>query len=1385
MVKYYDGVLKAQHEQRPLTELPPFDIERLRAKNLRARVVERVLEEPRWALALLRRFWPTLRFRKFLLVTKNADIREILERQDVFQTPYGPEMTEIAGGKNFILGMQDGPEYRRMKSIVLSAFPVDEVEEVVRPLAAKHARDIMLSADPEFDAVGDLLKVVPVRICRDYFGMMIADEREFSDWANALSGLFFADPTANPIVRELAVVAADRMKNAIDQSMQAVRHGRISRSTPLGRLVTLHDRTPSRLSEGEIRSIMMGMVAGFTPTNLLAGGNCLDVVLSRSDARKAIDDAIAAGDDARLERAILEAMRFKPIWIGPFRYTTRDAVIAKGTRRERIVKAGTSVMPATLSAMFDSDVVANPNEFSMERPARDYMVFGHGIHQCIGAAIARVQIAECFRALFSKPGVRRAKGAKGRLTRLGAYPDTMKIVFEPSPLSRTVENAMVTVVLECKRGVAADDLRCKVGKLGNPASERIAAALDDCGIIHFASLAVICANDPDAADERTHLLLELSGDGSDEAVLDAFASRAGPMIRGLLEEACGVGPEDSLEEFLRTKMIRISQTFGSNAGLVFSGTPGHSVERIRREAELSNVAREIVSNSNAADEGAGAVLAKVRERLAQDKSRVWALEPAQSLLEGPKGSVWAAFLRTLRAPSVLTTATIVLLVCWSITYSLVFGYEQGVFRNTLVLGTSLVLTVLGVSMLVAFIGFVLYLLLRRLEERDRPSDAQPDPPTLAAVMARENHFAQNNLTAVSTVKPGILRRLSLRLSFYLISIMAKQVFRPGYLANIDTIHYARWVLLPGTDRLVFLSNYGGSWESYLEDFIAKASAGLTAVWSNTMGFPKTRGLFRDGARDGARFKRWARSQQIPTLFWYSAYPDLNTSRIRTNSLIRKGLAKAQTESEARDWIRLFDSRPRPSGTLETEEIQTLFFGPLGPLQHAQMTAIRIPEGLAHGRMKAWLECMEERTSFGNRLPPQRAMTVMFGPDGLARLGLDDHAPDRGLATFPAAFRQGMAFEPRSRILDDVGKSAPEHWEWGSATKPVDAVIICYAAEEEILSHDLRELRERTEEAGMTIVIQLPLVVKRRGKQAVEHFGFADGVSQPAVMGASRSSVRSDPMHLVAPGEFLLGYRDESGIYPPTPTVPSSSDQTGMLPVLEDEERPLFGANTPIRDFGRNGSFVVVRQLEQHVGTFRSFCKKAAADARVQTGRAGIDARWIAAKMIGRWPDGTSLMRNPNGRKGREPDNDFSFANEDPQGIHCPYGSHVRRSNPRDSLGEDPVTQIKVSKRHRILRCGRSYEKGSEKGLLFMCLNADIERQYEFMQQSWVSSPSFHGLQEEKDPTIGANGGNGRFSIPLPERSLVLTGVPDFVTTRGGGYFFMPGRSSLRYLLSRL
>lgn len=1434
-IKYFEAVLKAQKNQRPLLEMPLFDLGRLRNNGIASRIAHFFLDDPRWLLALLRRFWPNLAVGNFLLVTRSADVRDILERGDEFETPYGPEMAELARGSNFILGMQDGADYRRMKSSVLSAFPPAEVEAVVRPIAARHSQEIMTRARPGFDAIAGLMKIVPVRICRDYFGLEIDDESEFADWSVALSALFFSDPTASATTRELAVVAGDRLIKVIDRSIDAIKDKGGNSEQPLPRLVALMEQ--GRLSKPDLHSIMLGMIAGFVPTNLLAGGNCLDVILSRPDARQAVEAALA--DTERLDKAILEAMRFKPIWVGPWRYTARDATIARGTRRERLVKAGTVVMPATLSAMFDPEAVQNPNTFDTSRPYRDYMVFGHGIHQCIGAEIARIQIGESVRALFQKQDLSRARGKAGRMTYIGAYPESLKVDFERAALCKTVTQSMVSVVCPVTRGTSLDTIRTKVAELGNPAGDKIRDALNSAGTIHFSSLAVVGTGEKDDASglERGSLVLEISGDGKADEVIDAVAQAIGDRLRPIFT-ACGLPEGAALNDFLRKHNVDISPSFGSNAGLVFSGTPGHSVQRIRAEQALFEAVSDIVERPRKGTGNAPAVLAEVRQHVQSLGTFPWAFEPAESLLEKPAGHWGRALMTTLLVPPVFATVAIIWAACWYMTYSVVFdrsidiGSHEISFTAIAVAVTSLLLSGLGVVVAAALLVFLCLLALRRREDKDHAESTSIELPALNAILAKEDHAAQNHLTAISTMKVGLLRRLALRLSFYLISIAAQKVFKPGFLNTINTIHFARWILLPSSNRLIFFSNYGGSWESYLEDFIAKASAGLTGVWSNTVGYPRTRWLFLDGARDGDRFKRWARRQQLPTLFWYSAYPDLNTTRIRINSRIRRGIASA-VGNEARDWLSLFGSLQRPASEtttvqkttsvlanvssafpapleqqLETGEIQSIFFGPFGPLGYSHMLAIRVPDKLPAAKRRAWLDFVIEQTSFGDGKPTGRAMTVAFGPGGLSQLGLDKGVADDPLDTFPIAFRHGMGNAERRRILDDRGHDAPDEWEWGSLNKPVDLVIICYAEKQAKLNTEIAAVKRKTTAAGMEVVAELPLAVNRgpantnttssdavngaeksgRGP-AYEHFGFADGISQPIVRGTTRASRGAAPMHLVAPGEFLFGYRDEHGFYPSSPSVSASRDRTAILSQVR-RSRLIPGLPPPPRDFGRNGSFLVIRQFEQHVDIFNDYCKKAAALAASQLDNEAITPEWVAAKMLGRWQNGSSLVRNPD-HPGRVIDNNFASGAEDPQGHRCPLGAHVRRSNPRDSLGEDRDTQINIGKRHRILRVGRTYEKQDgktgkvEKGLLFMCLNADIERQYEFIQQTWVSSSSFQGLVGEKDPTIGSRDGDGRFTIPSWEKVTTLRDMPQFVTTKGGGYFFMPSRSALRYLISRL
>ena len=1433
--KYYEGVLKGQAELSLNDAAPPFDIGRMRGKpGFVSRLIKGGLEKPDWWLGLFRRFWPRARLGRVVLLTRFEDVREVLEREADFETPYGMEMREFGGGANFILGMKDSEAYRRQKSAVLTAFPPREIEERVRPIARENSRQIVKRAGEKFDAAGELMRIVPVRICRDYYGLHIEDDRQFGDWALALSNIFFADATADRTTRELAVAAAQNMLATINRSIDLIIAKGKPDDRPLGRLVQMLNKGEVS-GRDEICSIMMGMITGFMPTNLLGGINCLDVVLDKPEAFDCIRKAVLAEDNTRLEKAIVEAMRFKPIWIWPWRYAAEDRTIGAGRSRPFRIRSGTTVLAATRSAMFDTSKIADPWTFNPDRNPSESMVFGHGIHTCIGIAMARVQIGEAFRALFEKPGFRRAHGKEGKLVRIGAYPDTLMVEFDQPAENRQTDQALVTVCVPVRPGVDASRLQQEIDTLGNPATDVLKASLDKTAAIHFASLSAVSTADGEARqDGGLYLMLELSGDGTRRQVIKTFAEATATQFQPLFERFSAVPLKGSFEAFLQKHTIDVSPQFGSLSGLVFAGTPGHSVSRIQAEAALADEASNIVEGlTGFQGPPAAEILKTVRTQLAQDSRFDWAFAPAPSLLEKPGGSLGSTFFHSVFNLRTALPLAILVAILTFLTYAMMFDASGGWFRMAARIGSSLVVAVGGLVLTTLALATAIAVWLRRIEQRDDVSATGISLDALKQLQQREDAdgYTQNHMTAVSIIKPGMLRVFLLGFSFYIISIAASRAFRPGYLGDINTIHFARWVRIPGTNRLVFFSNYGGSWESYLEDFVTKASAGLTGVWSNTKGFPRTRFLFLDGSRDGDRFKRWARAEQIPTSFWYSAYPKLNTTLIRKNSRIRQGLCAARM-SEARDWVSLFTSLPRQDGiklslpqkllnqaedtaveSLENGEIQSLVFGPLGNLEHAKMFAFAVGDKSSVEQREGLLDYLVSHVSFGDAKPAARAMFCVFGPDGLKKLGLAGNANSDPLASFPLAFRQGMADQYRSRILDDRGDSAPELWRWGSVATPVDLAMVCYAATKELLDEMGLEMGNLAARSGLVPRAVIPLSIERGAAKcpvgdparkeredspmAREHFGFVDGISQPVIKGTRRRRTHnSSPIHQIAAGEFLFGYRDEHGFYPPSPTTPAEFDREGRLLAIDDGGQPVAGAAS-MHDFGRNGSFVVIRQLEQHVDAFNDYCHREAAGLRSFKGFEGVDAEWIGARIVGRWKNGSSLTRNPDS-PGRELDNQFTYGAEDPQGLHCPLGAHIRRSNPRDSLGTDIDTQLRISKRHRILRAGRSYvlDKGegtaAEKGLLFICFNASFERQYEFIQQTWMSAQNFHGLRGEKDPLIGRQRvegepkeAKGRFTIPRWEGAVELTNLPSFITMRGGGYFFMPSRAALQYLRWRM
>lgn len=197
-----------------------------------------------------------------------------------------------------------------------------------------------------------------------------------------------------------------------------------------------------------------------------------------------------------------------------------------------------------------------------------------------------------------------------------------------------------------------------------------------------------------------------------------------------------------------------------------------------------------------------------------------------------------------------------------------------------------------------------YLIVLRLHEARDPSPHLKPPGDLVQELAAlEDHLVHNPFTAVGLVKPGPFRRMTIDGVLFGINYATRHVFNRGNLAGVKTIHFARWVFLDDNRRVIFASNYDGSLESYMDDFIDKIAFGLNVVFSNGFGYPKTRWLIADGARDEQAFKDYLRLHQIPTRVWFSAYGHLTSANIANNEQIRKGLSNDFARRNPQEWIR--------------------------------------------------------------------------------------------------------------------------------------------------------------------------------------------------------------------------------------------------------------------------------------------------------------------------------------------------------------------------------------------------------------------------------------------------------------------------------------------------
>src|SRR5215467_12175748 len=437
-----------------------------------------------------------------------------------------------------------------------------------------------------------------------------------------------------------------------------------------------------------------------------------------------------------------------------------------------------------------------------------------------------------------------------------------------------------------------------------------------------------------------------------------------------------------------------------------------------------------------------------------------------------------------------------------------------------------------------------------------------------------------------------------------------------------------------------------------------------------------------------------------------------------------------------------------ASTLELHEIQATVLRPRPAPYFGTHVLLRIDDAQA-GR------------AFLRRLTPHIAssanwwdatktwLDVGISYGGLEALGV----PKDSLQSFPEAFRVGMA--ARARQLGDEGVNDPKNWEKPYGTGQVHIGVSAFSDSEEKHQRALKIAREQYEGFSGVSVLAMQDFGAQPGD--LNSLGYKDGIDQPPVEGSGADPLPGQGRPIKA-GEFILGYPGEAGVPLPMP-------QPDIL--------------------GRNGTYVGFRKYQSRVGAFNRFLRA--------NGSTEEERELVAAKLVGRWRSGAPLTLAPdkdNPAIGADPrrNNDFNYAN-DPNGRQVPFGSHIRRMNPRDTK----LTRLTYVNIHRLIRRGTTYGRPYDptalseaddeeiRGSIFLFISAKAMATIEFLQQEWINDGDFIGANGEHDPIIGRQEEGATFTIPKAPVRRRIRGIQTFNVLKGGEYFFLPSLSALNWL----
>jgi len=415
----------------------------------------------------------------------------------------------------------------------------------------------------------------------------------------------------------------------------------------------------------------------------------------------------------------------------------------------------------------------------------------------------------------------------------------------------------ITILVPVIQEKVQDLLDC-LARISCSSEAGFSKKLDDLGIVHFARWVVIDHGRSWINDDQTRkpkLLFVVDFDGNESDFLHQICDSAGEIIDEVFSH-CEKYPSKDFSKTESRVHFLLFNTIKDSA--VYIGALGRTVAQIKIERKLRSYIRDFLDSRSWLDVSAQTLHRKIKSHVLSN--------PDFQFLKEEKVSI----------PRI--------------------NYLGVVFLG---------LVLLILSPLIIIWILIVHFFYERKDENFNLKRSQLNNDFLNDLEASEDFKNQNQFTQLVDMKSGKVRKVTISAMFLLTNGLIKFFFNQGKLLGIPTIHFAKWVLFEGDSRVLFFSNFDGSWQQYLGDFIDNSGWGLTGIFSNTKVFPKTNFLITGGAYREEHFLAWSRNSELVTNYWYSAYPDLSIKNINNNTKIRVQLMKSLSDRKAAKFLKLF------------------------------------------------------------------------------------------------------------------------------------------------------------------------------------------------------------------------------------------------------------------------------------------------------------------------------------------------------------------------------------------------------------------------------------------------------------------------------------------------